>query len=400
VGAGAIAAVVACGETLVATSDPADGAASSDGGDGATLDADAGDVADAAIDVGSFDLEVRPACPPPSGGTKPCTGTGGVGMSPCVPEVLYDAPAAEHAFGIVADRRHVFWLSQASGADPGLAYNGGAPAVLRRLDRATHEVEEIAREQLGATTLFAYGPDLFWGADDGSGSMTLRTLRKDVAPCGPDACATPIALATKLPRIYFIGALVPDRVFAVGSDGWMFEITVSLPSQVKRGMSTGYPSFAVGDGYVYLGGAYQAGVERYGASGDQAADLGSIPDASSGAVNLATTCGSVYGRSTDNRLHVIEAAPDGGTFRELTTLTEPFLVYSTASDARFLYFGAANAEGLRRVDTTADGGAVVEIATGSVWGVAVTDDAVIYGEHGALGDFTNPTMGSIYSLAK
>jgi hypothetical protein len=98
----------------------------------------------------------------------------------------------------------------------------------------------------------------------------------------------------------------------------------------------------------------------------------------------------------------IDASAEGGAFTQIAALGTPFPVYAVASDARFLYYGAANEQGFRRVDHTVQDASTVEIATGSVWGIAVTDDAIFYGEHGGLGSITapGPEVGSIFSIAK
>lgn len=78
----------------------------------------------------------------------------------------------------------------------------------------------------------------------------------------------------------------------------------------------------------------------------------------------------------------------------------PFQVYSNANDERFLFYGAANAQGLRRVDSTVRDASAIEVAKGSVWAMAVLDDAIIYGEHGASPADTTADIGSIFSIAK
>ena len=119
-----------------------------------------------------------------------------------------------------------------------------------------------------------------------------------------------------------------------------------------------------------------------------------------GGLFLATTCSKVYSRGGDNRVLVIDAGAEGGAFIEHKAMATPFAVYSVTSDARFLYYGAANGQGLRRVDTTDKNAGVTEFALGSAWGIAATDDAVIWGEHGGLGSFSDQTVGSIFSIAK
>jgi hypothetical protein len=380
------------------------------GVDASTSDAPAGDsnvdpdgaVTDAGIDAPAFDLEVRPACPRPAAGTA-CTGL--LGTKPCVSTKLFDPPTAEHVFGIVADRRHLFWLAQPAVPDGGSqAYNGNGTATLRRFDLATSEVVELARDELHATVLFAYGPHLFWAVQTAPGSnlYAIRMMRKDAAPCAPAGCSLPTGIATGMARIHHLGALTSDRLFAVESNGALSHVTIEPPDRVLLGTATPFPGFVVGDRYVYLGGGFQTGVERYDVDGVHGADLGDLPDASLGAVHLSTSCSAVFSRGDDNRVLAIDASAEGGAFTQIAALGTPFPVYAVASDARFLYYGAANEQGFRRVDHTVQDASTVEIATGSVWGIAVTDDAIFYGEHGGLGSITapGPEVGSIFSIAK
>jgi hypothetical protein len=402
-GLAAVGAMVACGETLVATNDPADASTAGDGTTpegGGTADADAGSVTDATIDVGEFDLEIRPACPRPAAGT-PCTGFK-LGANECQSETLFDPPVAEHVFGVVADRRHVYWLSQPLIPDAGgVAYNGNGAAILRRVDRSTREVAELARGLSKATVLYAHGPDLFWAVEVPGGSWTVQTLRKTDPACSASQCPTPTSIANGLARVMSIGALSTGFVFVLTGNGVLSRVDVATPSTQFIDDTTDYPALAVGSGEVYLAGGTQSTVERYGANGSPLPILGVMPDASLGnGLYLLTTCSKVYARGEDNVVLVIDAGAEGGAFIRHSALPDGFPVYAAASDERFLYFGAANFFGLRRIDTTVPDAAPIEIAEGSVWGLAVTDDAIIYGTHGGTGSNASSDIGAIISISK
>lgn len=399
--------VVACGETLV-SSDTTD--ASTDGSPGLpdvatdSGDVDASDdVTDAAVDVGEFDLEPIGPCPRPLAGSVACTGVN-LGVTPCAGVTLFDPTVAEHVFEIVADRRHVFWLAQPYDVDaaPGGAYNGNGLAVLRRVDRATGAVAEIARRLPKATNLFAYGPNLFFATESSAGSSwQVSMMRKDAVACSTSSCAaTPVPIANGLGRVFHMAAFDLEYLFVVQGNGALFRVNIAQATKTLIGETTSNPALTVVDGAAHLGGGLQPGVESYAPNGTQLADLGVIPDASLGSLQLATTCSKVYARAGDNRVLVIDAGSDGGAFIRHSALPDGFLAYSVTSDERFLYYGAANFGGLRRVDTTVPDAAPIEIATGSVWGLAVTDDAIIYGTHGETGSDASADIGSIISIPK
>ena len=360
-------------------------------------------MTDAAIDVGEFDLEPIGTCPRPlPGAAAACTGL--IGANPCVGKTLFDPTVAEHVFQIVADRRHVFWLAQPYDVDaaPGGAYNGNGLAVLRRVDRATGEVVEIARDLRKSTVLFAYGPNLFWAGENSlNGNWDVFTMRKDVVPCTVSGCAgKTTTIATGLARIFHMTAFDTAHLFVVQQNGGLFRVDIAQATKDEVGGTTSNPALTAVGGAAYLGGGSQNTIESYDPSGARLADRGALPDGAAGGLHLTTTCNKVYSRGDDNRILVIDAGSEGGTFIRHSALPAGFAVYSVTADQRFLYYGGANSGGLRRIDTTEPDAAPIELALGSVWGLAVTDDAIIYGTHGETGSNGSSNIGSIISISK
>ena len=74
-------------------------------------------------------------------------------------------------------------------------------------------------------------------------------------------------------------------------------------------------------------------------------------------------------------------------------------VFSVSSDARYLYFGSANGQGLYRYDYTFKSDPQ-QLIPGSIWEIDVLDDVIVYGEHGASAQDTSPAVGSIYVIEK
>lgn len=339
-----------------------------------------GALVDAQADAGPFDLAVRPACPRPAALQSTCVASGS-----CNPTPIFTPPMAEHPAGIAIDARHVYWLSFPGGVD---GYNGNGPAVLRRLDRVTKEVVEIARDQREATKLLANGPYLYWTAT-GTGTTELRILRKDAPACEADGCGGSIRRLAfgAITPITRLAMPAPDALFVMYGNGTLVRVGLTAGTITAVASTTDYPSLTAGAGEVFATGAKQTAVLGIAAAGNPKRTLGSLVARDSGAgfvgaQHLATDCTHVYAFATDRTIDRHPISSVGGTFQPFSAL--PAMdVFAVTSDARFLYVGAANGGGLVALDTTANAPVPVNLASGSIWDLDVTDDAIAFGDHGA-----------------
>lgn len=394
VAAGGIVAI-ACGSfgsdaepELPATAVDAGG----DGGVPPTPSDDGSAPVDAGVGPSGFDLTYRPACPRPAVPPGSCVGVGN-----CTRTEIFHPAVAEHPWGIAVDARHVFWLAFPAGTD---GYNGNGAAVLRRLDRATKEVVEIARDQIDAKTLYANGPYLYWAATAGT-QTELRVMRKDVAPCSAAGCPG------SMKNVPFDG-IAPVAQMAMPAEGALFVMQEN--GAVKRfgpmsvsldtvAVMSGPGALVAGVGEVFATGAKQTAVVRILASGASARTFGSLEPRGSGApfvgaTFLATDCTTVFAFASDRTVDRLPIAADGGTFGSFVALP-PIDVFAVASDAKFLYVGAANGGGLHAIDTAAQP-TRVKVADGNVWRLDVADDVIAYGEHGTDGS----ANGAIFLIEK
>lgn len=388
--------VVACG-TFGATSAP-----EPDGGtdvadaapDALTGVPDGGRPADEDGGAGDPDMAFRPPCPAPKGPGQACADS----AVACKVTPLYEPPPPEngsykndHPFGIVADRRHVYWLTQNLGNE---GYNGHGVATLRRVDRQTRVVETLAAGQTMATALIAVGPDLYWTALAGD-THALRTIRKDAAACaGP--CATPKTVLEGLPRIIGMAAPSPTALFLLPENGAVRQVTLggAMVGVRELPMTSSYPGIVATNEAVFVSGDSGKTLRAFDASG------ASMWTSSSPGWHLTTTCKDVFGvAGTDGLVSFPLPAS-----KSVASVLSPYLKvasagYALAADERFVYRGLPNGGGLRRVDTSKAAPVDEAMLAGNVWGLAVTDDAIVYGEHGANNTAT-ATTGAIYLIEK
>ena len=370
---------IACGSFGSDADPPVDAG----GGDaGAIADGDApldGALLDVRADAAPFDLAVRPACPRPAALPSACVSSGS-----CSPMPIFTPPSPEHPAGIAIDARHVYWLSFPGGAD---GYNGNGPAVLRRLDRVTKEVVEIARGQRDATKLLANGPYLYWTAR-GDETTELRVMRKDAPACDANGCSgtiRPIKFGAITP-IRSLAMPAPDVLFVMYGNGSVLRVALTTGAISLAASTTDYPALVASAGEVFASGSKQTAVLRIPAVGNTVRTLGSLVPRDSGAgdvgaSHLATDCKDVYAFASERSIDRIPVTADAGMFQPFVTL--PAIdVFAVVSDARFLYVGGANGGGLVAVDVATQG-PPIKLANGSVWELDVTDDAIAFGDHGA-----------------
>jgi hypothetical protein len=387
---------LACGEVLNASPLPEPAEAGPDGADVQDATAvgpnDAGDAS-----APAFDLSFRAPCPRPKAPGTACTDA----PSGCKRTRVHQPTPRNRPFGIAVDARHVFWLAQPL---TDLGYDGHAPATLFRLDRLTFEVVELARDQQGATKLYAHGPDLFWAAE-ALATYELRSVRKDASPCNAAGCSAPRVVSGALGKLAHIGAAVENDVFVVQVNGAIFHVSVDqvTPSKLPLGGTTTNPGFVAGQGGVFASGYDQASVLRFNTNGIDGGIIGTIPkvdDATGpGTALLATSCDDVYAVVSGNRVQIHPAGANGGSFTAFGSIPMQVPILSIGSDARFLYYGGANATGLYRVDVQGGGPAQL-LTTGSIWELDVSDDVVAFGEHGLSGPDQNEDIGSIFLIEK
>jgi hypothetical protein len=313
---------------------------------------------------------------------------------------IFTPPSPEHPAGIAIDARHVYWLSFPAGI---AGYNGNGPAVLRRLDRVTKEVVEIARDQRDATKLLANGPYLYWTAT-GDETTEVRMMRKDAPACDAGGCGGSI-------RPFKLGAITPierltmpapDVLFVMYGNGSLVRVGLVAGTISLAASTTDHPGLVAIAGEVFASGSMQTAVLRIPAAGSPVRTLGSLVPRDSGtgyvgASYLATDCKDVYALAAERSMDRIAVGADGGTFQAFVTL--PAIdVYALTSDARFLYVGAANGGGLVAIDLTTNAPGPVKLANGSVWGLDVADDAIVFGQHGAKP--TDTSAGAIFLIEK
>lgn len=388
------AVAIACSSFGTSDSEPQPELPADSGVPDAVVVPEGGEAPDASpADAGAsgFDLAPRPACPRPAEAKK-C-----VPPKTCKPIELYRPSEPQHPFGIVVDARHVYWLSLPSGSD---GYNGNGPATLRRLDRATKQVVELARDQTDATELVAYGPHLYWLARSGGGSFELRTMRKDAAACSGPTCAPIMVVAQGLPRALRVAMPSPDTIFVGEENGGVMRVPLSSGIVSQAGTTSLFPGLAAGNGEVFASGVKTITVQRFG-EGGSIGTLGMLEPRDSGvgwvgAAYLATDCASVFALASDHTIQALATTADGGAFQPFGAV--PVVdVYTITSDARFAYVGAANSGGLYAVDLkTAQ--QTTKIANGSVWRLDVTDDGIVFGEHG--GSPNDSAAGAIFLIEK
>jgi hypothetical protein len=365
--------------------DAAQGVDANDDRDTARSDADPADAADARNETGA-DAGLRPPCPPPAGGTTlPTTWD---------KRTLYSPAGRMYPFAIATDATHVTWVAQpgvTDGGDDTEPYNGNASAVILRVSKLGNAPPVVlARDQPRVKALVLEGDSVYW-TTFANGIPTLVRLPRD-ADCAA-GCATPEVVAP-LSGGYPVSRLVraaPGILFGMGDTGKLFRIELgSLPTVV---IETGaYPAMTATATHVFAAGLESARVQRSTLGRPPMVDDPYLDIPEGGPVGvgpIATDCTSLWMvRGTELLRHELAVTP--------RTLT-PFADFGTglfdlATDAKYVYGGAPNAAGVFVIDRVSSG--LSQLYAGNVFGLAVDDDGVYFGEHGGAG------AGTITMLVK
>lgn len=368
-----------------------------DGGADDALDGAPSDVIDAAADAPV--LLAPPPCPRPRAPKGACA----TDVSACTRTRIHESQEHHFPFGIVADARAIYWLAQDRAND---GYNGESSATLYRLDRSSGSVVELARDQARSRSLTVVGADLYWDVwprSGASGSSLVWRLRKDASPCESSGCpaATPVtAVPGRIGRNGLVAA-GGDALFIFEEEGSVYRASVSRPPPTATviGGVAGALSAAAINGEIFVTSPIEPGIHRFSTTAEIGSLAASFPAVDSGVIGasaVATDCTRLFAYREDDTLFHVPVA-DGGTFEYLSTMISPLNVYAMSSDASFLYAGSANARGLWRIDTTL--GKAELLGAGSVWGMAVTDDEIVYGDHGTMAQ-PDENVGAIFVVAK
>jgi hypothetical protein len=341
---------------------------------------------------------VRRACPPAAAPGEACT-TGPLG---CKRDVIFQAKVRSHPHGLSIGAGRVFWLAQPLTLE---GYNGGGPAALWRVDRAGSPTADlIARDLPRARTLVVHVGFVYWAETATSGRALVRRLPVDAPPC-ETACAEPELVAENLDPPSKLGAFTDSALVALGGGGGVdiIELSSALPTLPRPvALLSAFPALAVDDGQAFASAAFQKPVLRILPTGADGGIVGFIdaPDGSDPGVGvLATNCQHVYGVDKARNVFRQPASATGGPFAAYATLPSALAIFSSAADARFVYFGGANGGGLYRIDTQSPRTEALA-NTISVWGMDVDDDGIVYGEHGGGPNDPNSELGSIFVFRK
>lgn len=377
------ALVFACASFGEDGSPPSDGgtssssSTSSSGGDTSTSDAsDAQQLEDA---------PPEPPAPPcvPYAPTTPA-------ISALEQRVLYQrtTPEAVYPFAIATDRDFVYWVEQHAGPIGSAnenAYDGKGLASIMRVSRAgaaTVQATTLAVNQTKTMALARDGNWVYWATDEAD----ARRLRRVSASCAAGPC-TVEDVGTFTVYILRLVRPRPGLLFGLGINGDVFRIDTSKPvvSIVNEASSTSFPGLAASADGVYLSTKLQANVQRAAVDGGVNLTFASVDgqDASANGPNagvdaLSTDCDSLWGiRAGTNEPYRV---PLGGGTMLPAAPSNPFGVFDTAADSRYLYLAAPDGRGFHALEKGALQGIPFSIP-GSYWRMAHDEQGIYLGEH-------------------
>jgi len=360
--------------------------------------ADASDAMpfDAPADASAPDVDeskLRMLCPPANGGTTLATAW--------ITRTLFAPPKGErmYPFAIASDSTHVTWLAQVGTSDGGadtVPYNGGGSAVVMRMGKAgLGKPAVLAHDQMRATALALDGAKVYWTTYEGNRS-TLRAQRRDIA-CGA-VCPEPETILTFDPNVRIVRLIRPASkvLFALAESGQVYRVGLGTAAQYIFQSGT-YPAITATANHVYTSAGLSPNLERVQVDGLlPEPTYYTFPPVAGGGVGvspIATDCTTLWMvRGYPDGRHIVGRELLSGTVSQLTILGQVD-AYDLAADARYVYTAAANGGGIYAVDTTTK---ITEHPySGNVFGLAVDDDGVYFGEHDPNGG-----AGTIKMLVK
>jgi hypothetical protein len=306
-----------------------------------------------------FDASVRPApsevqsddlyltCPPTSTGSK-------FGSQTATTLVKRPPSGYDYPFGIVTDRRYVYWVSQFT--DQGDAtvepYNGGAKGRIHRVVKEAvnanaSETILVDGEAEGTVALALDGDYIYWGTLKGGATVQIRrTKRSCSAPCTPeDYVSAPAGRP-----ISHMRRAKPGLIFAMTDEGKVFAIdTVHDQISGVAQMTTSNPGFAVLDDAAFVSWLDERDVLKIGlGTANKHAEY--VGDASPiGANQITTDCTRLFAlRKQDSDLWVANPK-EPSSFAKYATVTQ-YGVFDAFADNDYVYLASPDGQGLRVVD--------------------------------------------------
>ncbi len=316
------------------------------------------------------------------GTTTPCTN--------CVKTPFYlppppsdGGPSGPHIFGVTTDATHVFWLEQFGG----VSYDGiGNRTVVRRQALTTPSNPETIASINEPLTRLAVVDKTLWVA---SGSRPAKVYSFDKG-CVGAACTSPTYAA-----IDRASAMIPYRGgVAIAANGHVltYEAPGDPPSDATIGRGVvGMTEWQSRIAIAADNNPASAASIGFTTGGPELALLPLSPNLprypSVGANMLASTCEDLWA------YQIFRPLDGGAEHTALVHVNAPgnargvavdLLTFAIGADATHVYAGLPNGNGLRRV---AKGTAVLETIADnvSVFSFAVTDDTIVFDDHGLGG---------------